>query len=746
VRTAFLLVAGIALENVERPWLWLLLLALGAWLLFATYRSILRRSERGRLVRALMLLRAAGLVALVLALAKPTWTRETELVDPGRVVVVLDNSLSMSLADPSGLSRYHRAREAIAQLGTALGADGSSPRVELDLFDINGNPTGNVLPDRPLVERTDLVRALREARKKLRSRPLVAMVLLSDGMDNTGRSSLPELSDSAVPIHTLGFRADADSSRLDFAVRRVHAPERVLVHNEIKVDVLVSKTAGPETPATVTIKRGHEEFARQRVAFGAGDSEQSVSLRFTPSQPGAFVFTASVAADAGERLLANNSMHFPLRVEAEPIRVLYLEGFLRYEYRFLKDRFENDPDIHLVSVIRRANPERTQARGEEDLITLARLKNLDVVILGDMEANYLAEAEYQALVRWIDQGHAVLVLGGYHSFGPDGFRRTPLADVLPVVFAEHEPYQTEELFVLKLTEDGRHHPIFEVAGGDGKDAALWDAAPQLLGSSLVQRVKPGATVLAVNPNIVRDAKPAPVIVAQRYGAGHAMILAADTTWRWTRFPRIAGQSDTLYTRFWSQTLRWLSGRTRDDKRPLLTLSTDRPDYAVGKPVTIRVTRQSRPDMDLTGAELNTEIRTESDQAIPLSLRADSRNPEVETAMFYPDAGGRYEATATLTARGKPIANHAAEFVVHGSNLELADTGTNPAYLQAISSATGGVYLDIDDAAKLSDKIERKERRLRRVRRTEFWDSPALFLFFLGAISVEWVLRRKYHLV
>jgi hypothetical protein len=67
-------------------------------------------------------------------------------------------------------------------------------------------------------------------------------------------------------------------------------------------------------------------------------------------------------------------------------------------------------------------------------------------------------------------------------------------------------------------------------------------------------------------------------------------------------------------------------------------------------------------------------------------------------------------------------------------------------LQAIASATGGVYLDVEDAAKLGEKIERKERRQVQVQRTEFWNSPALFLFFLGAVTVEWVVRRKYHLV
>jgi uncharacterized membrane protein len=738
--------AALVFENVEHPWIWIVLVVAGIGILFATYWAMFQRSERGPLVTSLMFLRGAGLLALVLALAKPTWTRDTELVDSGHLAVVVDNSLSMSLADPGGKSRYALAREAVDKLRTALRADPARSAIEVDLFDIHGTSLNGQLPEQPRVERTDLVRALTEARAHLRSKPLAGMVLLSDGMDNTGRHDFHELADSPVPIFTVGFRPDPESSRLDLAVKRVQAPERVLVHNEIRVDVLVSKTAGPETQATVTIKRGREEFASQPVTFGPGDGEQKVSLKFTPGQAGHFVFTASVASETGERLLANNSMHFPLRVDAEPIRVFYVEGFLRYEYKFLKSRFEDDPDISLVSVVRQVNPEAVQNRSDGDLITPERLKNFDVVILGDMEASYLSEMEYQALVHWIEQGHALLVLGGYHSFGPNGFRATPLADVLPVVFADKEPSQSEEPFVLKLTEEGQRHPIFDVSSAQGREMALWNAAPALKGSSLVQRAKPAATVLAVNPTVQVEGKPAVVVAIQRYGTGQAMILAADTTWLWSRLTRVAGQSDTLYARFWSQTMRWLSGRSREEKRPLLTINTDRPDYEVGKPVSIRVVRQPPPGTDLSAAEMAVDVVPETGKAVSVPVRTSSRDPNVFTGTFYPSAGGRYEVAANMTAAGKPVANQTTEFLVQGSDLELADTRTNRDDLKSIASATGGLYFDIEDAAKLSDKIEPKERRIVQTRRTEYWNSPLMFGFFLCAVTVEWLIRRRNHLV
>ena len=114
--------------------------------------------------------------------------------------------------------------------------------------------------------------------------------------------------------------------------------------------------------------------------------------------------------------------------------------------------------------------------------------------------------------------------------------------------------------------------------------------------------------------------------------------------------------------------------------------------------------------------------------------------------FYPETGGRYEVNATLTSEGKQVANQTAEFLVHGSDLELADTGTNSALLRSIAERSGGVYVDIEDVDQLATKLQRKERKITRTERTEYWNSPFLFLFFLAAVTGEWVLRRKNHLV
>ncbi len=711
-----------------------------------TYYGIFERSGR-LLAWGLLGLRIGGILLLLTMLANPVWKQKN--IDPGRVVVVLDNSRSMSLTDSSGVTRYDRAKAAVSQLTHALEANQAGPRVAVDLYDVTGDPLDDP-PTAPKVDHTDLSRALQGAALKARGSHLVtAMVLVSDGMDNTGRKDFGDWEDTSVPIDGLGFAA-VETGDLDLAVRKPSAPERARIHNELRIGVPVVKSGTATTEATVALKLGRDVLASQKVSFGPGPSEQVVTLAYTPHQAGDFVFTAAVETTAGERNLSNNAVQFPMRIDADPIRVLYIEGFLRYEYKYLKAHLEDDPDVALISVVRRVNPEGLAA-AEKDVLTADELKRMDVVILGDMEGKFLSAAEYQQLLHWLDEkNHSLLLLGGYKSFGPDGFRGTPLADALPVVFAAQPPLQSEEPFHIQLTDKGQGHPIFTLSGDRVKDAEAWGDLPPLRGMSLVDRVKPGAEELAVNPGATENGKPAVVAAVQRAGGGgQVMVLTVDSTWLWSRLPRAQGRADTLYGRFWSQAVRWLAGRGRDEQRPLLSVFPDKPYYEVGKRVALTIKRQPRADVDLSATQVSIEIIGPDGQPLPPERtptpRASSGEPDVFTSEFTPSVSGRYEVNAALNADGKVLSNQTTEFHAQGADYELADEGTNPETLKALAKATGGVYLDVDQADKLADKIVRKDR-MGPEHRDEYWNSPLLFGAFLLCVSAEWFLRRWNQMV
>lgn len=727
-------------------WLWLVGIALAAVFLWWTYRGIFQRSGR-KLSWWLLALRGVGIVLLMLMLAKPSWTRETDEVDPGRVAIIVDNSLSMSLPDESGVSRYERTKEAALALKKMLESDTKQAKLAVDFFDINGRKLKE-LPKEPTAEATNLTKVLRKTLSGLKARPVAGVILISDGVDTSGRPSFADWTDADRPIHTVGF---ARAVEIDLAVRQPQAERRVMVHNTTSIKVPVVKKGGPGGEVTVSVRRGRDVLASKKINMPKGDAEELVELSYKPDQAGSFELTAAVEGKTGEKDASNNAINFPLEVVKDPIRVLYIEGFLRSEYTFLQRHFsERDPDVTLMPVLRRAAPEDAPKRLDEGVLTAKILDKIDVVILGDLEADYLSAAQYQALTKWLDgKNHSLLVLGGYASFGAKGFRtNATFAKLLPVVFASGDDAQVEKPFRLKLTDKGVKHPIFTVSSDSVRTAKMWTDAPLLDGMCLVARARPGADILAVNPDVLVEGKPAVAVAVQRApGGGQVMVLGLDTTWNWTRLPRVFGRDDPLYARFWSQAIRWLAGRAMDEGKPVLGVRTGSAVHERDKKAIVRIVRQARPGLDLTGSELKVEITDPKNRSLPgLVVKTDPGDPDSSSVEFYPTQAGRYDIAVSLKAGGKTLAHQNGELLVRGSALELASTGTRPENLRAISSATGGTFVEIGKEDELTDRIDRIERRRVSVKRTEYWNSPWLFAAFLGIVTGEWFLRRRNHLV
>ncbi|MBY0231813.1 MAG: hypothetical protein K2W96_21205, partial [Gemmataceae bacterium] len=684
--------AALRFEGLSGWWgaLWLVLVLAGGAFLFWTYRGIHQRSGRS-VTWWLLGLRGLGLLFLAIMFARPAWTRAADHLDKGQVAVVLDDSRSMTLPAASGRPRYEEAKAALARIRAKLPAG-----TDVVLFDIAGNRIKEP-PARAEGGFTDLSSALRKA-SRLRSRPLAGVILISDGADTTARPGSGEGEEGAVPVHTVGFARAVD---LDLAVRKPADPPPVLVHNEASIVVPVAKKGAPALEATVTLRRGMEVLATKKVALGKGDVEEAVALSFKPDTAGVFQLTASVEGAAGEADLSNNAANLDLRVIKDPIRVLYVEGFLRSEYTFLVRHFmERDPDVALAArprLVAADGPEKTLPDGVLDDKVLEKT---DIVMLGDMEGGYLTAAQHARLAKWLEgKNRSLVVLGGYASFGPKGFKGTPLADLLPVVFSGDADPHTDKPFSLELTEKGKAHPAFVASSDPVQSAKLWKEAPPLEGMPLVARAKPGADVLAVNPSHLIEGKPAVAIAAQRApGGGQVLVVCPDTTWTWSRLPRLLGQEDNLYSRFWSQAARWLVGRTLDDNRPTLVVRTERPDYAVNGKVTVTVVKQRRPGAETAGAVLDVSIADPKGDAVPgLAGKASAADPDATAYEFYPGLAGRYAVSASLKADGKTLANAGAEVLVRGADLELAQPATRPDLLRAISAATGGESVDIADA-------------------------------------------------
>jgi hypothetical protein len=744
---------ALAFDQARPLWLWLLVAAAALLVPAWAYHLIHRRTGRP-LALGLLALRLVGVVALLLAMLKPVWTRTQHQTQRPMLAIVVDDSQSMSSPDTSavaaGQSRYRLAMDWLRQ---SPQAQALRQRFDLKLFDINGESRDNLAdwPAEPAAEQTDLLRPLRQAAASLQGQNAAAVVIVSDGRDTTGRPSAMALEDFTLPVYALGFAAPPASALRapDAAIVALDAPAVARVHNQVVIRVTLSWGGRRDGAGSLQLEHAGAPLLTDPIRLPAEQRSIAASLTWTPTEPGDFTLTARVLPAGGDRSEANNARTFRVRVEREPLRVMLVEGVLRHEATYLIETLKSDPDLDVITLQRSANPHQAGSGmlGGE-LFSPQRLEKLNVILLGDFEGRMLDERSYEAIAAWVEKGGGLMVLGGYSNLGPQGLVATPLAKLLPLeIGIGGSVTQIDEPFTFTLTEEGKRHPALGISGDMAQDAAAWSTLPALRGIVAPGAARPGAQVLASHPR-----GPA-VLLTQRFGKGAVAVITADTTWRWSRLARLGGKPDTLYARFWLQMVRWLAHVDVRSDRPPISVSSSAPTYARGQRVDLSVRRIVAAEPTTAGESepvAALHVRWPDGRLSPLPL-SPSALPNQWTASFVPSRGGRFEAIASLRASpdAAPLASHSSDFLVEGSNLELEDPTPSPAALAQIARATGGQFVELADSKAVSELLEEipaEQRVLERVERAALWNHPLLFLVFLACVSAEWVLRRRHRLV
>jgi len=689
----------------------------------------------------LLLLRFAAVCCVAAALLHPRWVSQQSSQQMPLVAVVLDDSASMQ--------HGQRFADAVAALETLRAK--FKDRADIDVFDAAGARVTDDLPTEPTADSSPLQATLAGVGRALTNRTLRGIVLLSDGRQ-TGEVS-GDLQRAGVPVTTVDVTHGdtAVEQQPDFAIQAVNANERALVGHVVRPQVVLAATGNPPPQnVALLVRHGRETVARKVLRWEAGEFSRLAEIEFTPDKPGRLSYMLELRTAGQQARRDNDRAILPLHVRRDPLTVLFIDGMLGWEGKFIREALATDPDINVVSHTRTRQP--ASAGRSRGYLTADQLADVDVVIFGDIEPTFFSNEEIDALKRFVTaEGGGLLVTGGYISFAIDGLAASPLRTVVPVEFRDQQPTQRDVPFNLKLTDTGREHPIFHLSGDRIRDVRTWHALPKLSGSSVVAGIKPGAQVLAVNEDVSDAAHPdgLPVMVVQQAGDGRSMVFAVDTTWKWRTIVGGFTGDAGFYQRFWGQTVRWLASDDQAEDGAALSVVTPRERYEPGQSIdlTVQLPRADGIDYQVRAAAFD-----ESGDVLPLALTASGSGRFV--AQLSPAAPGRIdvhvEAEPVASDAGSAAQPQAAQVLsavrtiyVTSPDVEQRDTRPDRTWLQRVAQVTGGQYLTVDELDRLA--IDTAPVAMERKVVTSLWRHPWLIGLFFVLVCSEWALRRLWRL-
>jgi hypothetical protein len=313
-----------------------------------------------------------------------------------------------------------------------------------------------------------------------------------------------------------------------------------------------------------------------------------------------------------------------------------------------------------------------------------------------------------------------------------------VAEVLPVRLPELEgpSFVREQQARARLTPVGRMSALTQLAAGDESNEAAWSELPELADFQTVGDLKPGADTLL---EAVFDDAPdrvEPLLVAQRYGLGHAYVLATGGTWRWQmQLPH----QDQRHETFWRQLLQ---AAATTAPQPV-SITSDRVFYGDESTVTLRAEVRDKTYQPASDAVVTLEVSDSLSPPTLLDMTPVAGERGIYEASYETTHTGvfRFEATAKTADPGMEELGR-ARFAVRREDgvVEHYRVGQNRALLERLAAATGGSYFAIADVSRLPEAVSFSEAGTVERQVLDLWNMPIVFLLLLLLKAGEWLVR------
>ena len=744
----------------ERPianWAWFLVVVgaglIGGW----SYRRLSAGTARAsRVMRGVLaVMRAAVIVLVAVLIAGPSVRFERTRIERDRLIVLVDRSQSLLIADaPGGRSRAEQlvallkaGEPALAEI--AKGKDIDFIGFAGGVFSLrrgDGAVGMGVVPELGDAngDRTDIDGAIRQGLGRAAGRPVCGVLIVSDGRSvvPVSADTLRQLERDSIKVFTAALGANEPVG--DAAIVSAAAPARAFVRDRVPVEVRVERGGleGPLAVRLVDVETG--AVIDSKPVEGTGAAESTVLLDLVSQAAGTRAVRAELVTERQDLVRENNARTVSLEFIDRPVRLLYVEGTSRWEYRYLKNLLLREKDVESSIMLLSADRDFAQ-EGNLPIARLPRTKEeferYDLFILGDVPSGFFSP-EQLGIIRGevSERGAGLLWIGGERST-PASWEGTVLADLLPfkpplalesrVGASMVKPTgAAERLGVMRLSDEAGGWP-----------AALADRSASWALLRFVQsvprsRLKPTAETLAEASGLgASSQEPSAVVMRMRFGAGEVLYVATDEIWRW-RY----GQGERFPERFWVPLVRLLARESlaRDDARAMLSVAPAR--VAPGESVIVSIRFRDEESASNAPATVPVEIRDAA--GAPVARIDLVRQGGEATATFPADRVGAFKAVANDPAFGTSEAG----FEVVRADDEMRRGDTDHGALASLSDRTGGATLDETRMKELPSLLPMRAREIDESVLRSLWDTPAAFAALLMLLAVEWTGRRLLRLV
>lgn len=771
------------------------------------YWSYRRQSASPKKRIALGVIRAMVLVILLGLFLRPTLVLDEESKVPSVVAVWLDDSRSMEICDPystqepgmlklvkqvsgqvkmvAGQPRANRFQLALqgltaAQVAppTATSAPPTSWLRQLaqkqqvaiysggqhaQLVGLARTPAevetvlAQIGQHKPVSDATDVPTVVQEILRDLQGQPVSAVVLLTDGRTTEG--TLGSVGTAAAQqFHTPIFAVPLGQANepLNVRIAEMTVPESTFVKDPVAVKLKLH-VSGITLPTQLRVHLihklaggGESELTHREITAPPGTSELTAELIFRPDKISKeknerIDLEARIEPIGDELTLADNVAARSTTVMDAKITALYVEGYPRWEFRYLKNELIREKTVDVSTYLIAAD----DGFAQEGDIPITRfpenaeeLGKYDVLLIGDVDPQFFSPNQMKLIVEWVRKGGGIGFIAGW-QFNPDSYRGTILEPLLPIIpddpNAPAAGRGDTAPFNLLLTQAGRESNLFRFFDDPDLNVKQIANNPPLYWYKPVLGLKGNAEVLARHPTRTLGGEPAPLIVTGPYDAGQTYFSAVADTWRWRRY-----MGEPLYQSYWLQVCRLLYREKALGQSRRIQLLSDLSTVEVGAPV--HLTAQVRDATLLAGLppEITLQVSDDAGHLLdPVTLRRGQKAQEMYEGLLTPTSIGTFTLVLPTSL---PVETTPLKLTVDPPRREFAQITSDLPTLTMLADHTEGKVVTLDNIQNLARLISDRSQITMTTSADELWNKWPALLLVVVLLTIEWLIRKSAGLI
>jgi len=450
-------------------------------------------------------LRGLAALALLAALANPALQTELRDTLSDIALVVVDETASNRLS------------------GRAEQTDAARAHLERELAALPGMETRVVTVDDAARDQGSLIAgALAEALAEIPRDRLAGSFLLSDGLAHDADTTL----DLPSPLHLLQTGQPDDWDRRLIVT---NAPAFAIVGEAVTLTLRVEDQgavpsgAGGTARLFYSVDGGPQQSAM--VPIG-----QDMEIDITLDRGGMNVLQFELEDAPNELTDRNNAAIVQMNGVRDRLRVLLVSGEPNAGKRTWRNLLKSDPAVDLVHFTILRPPDRHDGVPVNELSLIAfptrelfieKIDEFDLIIFDRYKRRGILPSAYFAnIARYVQDGGALLVVGGPEFAGADSIWRSPLGEVFP---ASPTARVLDEGFRPAVTELGQRHPVTAGLEALAHSAEGW--------GRWFRQIE----VVPDRGQILMDGIDGrPLLMLDRVEEGRMALIASDQTWLWDR--------------------------------------------------------------------------------------------------------------------------------------------------------------------------------------------------------------------